>query len=71
MSWIGYRWFLFRHWKAGLPNRIAFWLAWKLPRRVALWVFIRVYTATITELSWDTGDIYRQCYDGWEKGNGR
>lgn len=42
-------------------------LAWMLPRQVALWAFIRVYSASIDSPS---RDYVRAC-DGWSQGNGR
>lgn len=71
MSEIGYRWWRMRCWVAHQPDRFAWWLAWRVPRRVALYAFVRVFGATITELSWDTNGIYKQCYDGWERGAGK
>lgn len=43
------------------------WLAWALPRRIALWAFIRVYAAD----GHSPGPEYVRVYDAWEKGLGR
>jgi len=71
MSEIAHRWWTLRAWVRARPEKLAWWLAWRLPRKVVLFAFVRCFGATITELSWDTNEIYRRCYDGWEAGNGR
>jgi hypothetical protein len=71
MQPIGWYWWDVRGWCRRQPERLAWWLAWSIPRKVALFAFIRVFGATITELSWDRDDLYRKCYDGWERGNGK
>lgn len=38
------------------------WVAWMLPRKVALWAFIRVYAASGD----GPGDEYKRAYDFWE-----
>ena len=38
------------------------WLAWRLPHRVALWTFIRVYAAD----GQSPGPEYKRVYDFWE-----
>ena len=43
--------------------RVAYWV----PRKVALFVFIRVYACTGEA----PGDEYRAIYDAWEHGAGR
>ncbi len=55
-------WFWFKD--EGLP----LWIAWKLPRRVALWAFIRVTAATGENPSEIT---YESAYKAWEAGAGR
>lgn len=44
------------------------WLAWALPRKIALWCFIRVMAAT-----GDSPDqiTYESAYKAWEAGAGR
>ena len=44
------------------------WVAWALPRRIALWAFVRVSAAT-----GDSPDqiTYAKCYAAWERGEGR
>ena len=60
-QWIGYRWFLVRAWWHGLPDRIAWHVAWLLPRQVALYAFVRVYGA------WgELGPDYDHVYKAWE-----
>jgi hypothetical protein len=45
------------------------WVAWLLPRRIALWVFVRVFAAG------DFQDCDKHCYERvykqWEAGAGR
>ena len=38
------------------------WVAWKLPHRVALWTFIRVYAKD----GQAHGSEYKRVYDAWE-----
>jgi len=40
------------------------WIAWKLPKRIALWTFIRVYAAD----GQGPGPEYKRVYDFWESG---
>ena len=42
-------------------------LAWMIPRKIALYVFVRVYSAT----SDIPGPDYERCYKGWELGAGK
>ena len=39
------------------------WVAWRLPHRVALWTFIRVYGND----GQAPGPDYKRVYDAWEK----
>lgn len=48
-------WYWFVH--EGFPM----WIAWKLPKRVALWTFIRVYTKD----GQSPGPEYIRVYDAW------
>jgi len=57
--------------RAQIPDKAAMYVAWALPRRVALWAFIRVM-AHASQGPYgheNVNDItYRQAYDRWEKG---
>jgi len=63
---VGYQWFRLRVWWHGLPNRIAWRCAWLLPRQVALFAFVRVYSTL-----GDIGPDYEPVYKAWERGEGR
>lgn len=65
---LGYRWFCVRLWFWELPNRLAWRLAWLLPRKVALLAFVRVCAATGEGPSDVT---YESAYKAWEAGAGR
>jgi len=39
------------------------WIAWRLPRRIALWAFIRVYAAD----GQSPGPDYERVYKHWER----
>lgn len=57
-----------RLWLRERPEKIAIWVAWRLPRQVALWAFIRVCSAQETH----PDDItYRSAHDAWISGKGR
>jgi hypothetical protein len=43
------------------------WIAWLLPRQIALWTFIRVYAAD----GQSPGPDYERVYKAWEAGAGR
>jgi hypothetical protein len=60
--WFGYRWFLIRHKVAYVRREWPWWLAMRLPRRVALMAFIRVY-GVIGRCDDNFGEI---C-DEWER----
>lgn len=69
------RWFTFRHgwwwWNVSRRferDRIARRIAWLLPRRIALWAFIRVYAASHREAP---GPEYIRAHNEWQKGAGR
>ena len=53
------------HW---VKESVPMWLAFRLPRKVALWAFIRVTAATGENPDLVT---YRSAYDAWEAGAGR
>lgn len=42
-------------------------LAWMVPRRLALMVFVRVYAADGEE----PGPDYERCYKAWQAGKGK
>lgn len=42
-------------------------IAWALPRRIALWTFIRVYAADGEA----PGPEYSRVYKAWERGEGK
>lgn len=50
-------WFWFS--TEGLPM----WIAWKLPKRIALWAFIRVYAKD----GQSPGPEYERVYNAWEQ----
>lgn len=54
-----WRWF----WNEELPMRVA----WMIPRRVALWVFVRVYGCDLQA----PGPEYVRVYKAWQSGAGR
>lgn len=66
MSGLGYRWWTLKVWLRELPDRVTWWLAWKLPRRLALLAFVRVYAVLGS-----CGEDYEQAYRRWEAGEGR
>lgn len=43
------------------------WIAWALPRRIALWAFIRVYACD----GQAPGPEYVRVYEAWEQGRGK
>jgi hypothetical protein len=43
-------------------------VAWALPRRIALWTFIRVFSATGQNPNEVT---FESAYNAWERGAGR
>lgn len=43
------------------------WVAWHIPRGLALWVFVRVYCAD----GQAPGEDYVRVYRAWEAGAGR
>lgn len=55
-------WFWFK--REGFPM----WAAWRIPRPIALWVFVRVMAAT-----GDSPDriTYESAYKAWEGGAGK
>lgn len=68
MNYLRFRIYMFsasvqRWWTDTLPMKCAWWL----PRKVALWAFIRVYSCTGDA----PGPDYGNAYDAWEKGAGR
>ncbi len=54
----------FRDWFQYVKNEgFHVWLAWRIPHKVALWTFIRVYAHS--EMS--PGEEYRRVYEAWAK----
>ena len=67
-DWLGYRWFCVRLWWRGARDGAASHLAWWLPRKVALFAFVRVAAASGD----DPSDItFESAYKAWESGAGR
>jgi len=62
-----YRWWVLRLWLHGLPDRLCWHLAYWLPRRVALFAFVRVYASTGD----GPGPEYERIYRTWTMGRGR
>lgn len=67
-------WFKFRHgwfwWHVERrlqPDRLWQKAAWLLPRKLALWAYIRVYSASCESPS----DEYGHTYHAWENGAGK
>lgn len=56
-----------RAWWSWVVEQVPMRLAWLLPRRVALWAFIRVYACD----GHGPGEEYRRVCDAWERGEGR
>lgn len=54
-------------WQWWTTEALPIWIAWKIPRPIALWVFIRVYGAD----GQAPGPEYSRVYDAWEHGAGR
>ena len=63
---MGYYWFRIRLWCRTRPEKIAWWLAWKLPRRVALYAFVRVYGVL-----GECGPDYEPVYTRFVRGEGK
>ena len=65
---MGYYWWSFKLWVRELSSRAAWKLAWLLPRKVALFAFVRVSSAAILAPDEST---YEVCYKAWERGAGK
>lgn len=63
-----YHWWMTVWWFRRLPNKFIWWVAWKLPRKVALYAFVRVY-GVIGDIG--PGNDYARAYKLWEAGHGR
>lgn len=63
---MGYNWYCFKLWLKERPDKLAWFIAYKLPRKIALYAFVRVY-ATLGTCNND----YTQAYDNWKAGKGR
>jgi len=68
MTRAGYWWYSMRIWWLERPEKIARAAAYWVPRRVALFVFVRVCAAT--RLSPDE-ITYENAYKSWANGHGR
>ena len=61
MIHLKYLWWDFRGWLRRLPEKLAWKAAWMLPRKVALFAFVRVYGA------WGhCGPDFEPVYKTWE-----
>ena len=60
---MGYLWFRIRLWFRERPEKIAWWVACHLPRKVAYLAFIRVYAAGWSETP---GCEFQRVCDRWE-----
>lgn len=56
-------WFNVRLWKAETTEKAVRWLAWALPRDVALWCFVRVCAASGLE---HDAIAFEKVYKAWE-----
>ena len=54
---VKYRWYHFR-------EKLWLWFVWHLPRKLAYWCFIRVYSCTMEA----PGPEYEKVCKAWEKG---
>lgn len=68
VSWLRDEWWwrVTRHFE---PDNLRWRIAFLIPRKVALFVFIRVYAAS-TDGILPCG-CYERCYDGWQNGAGK
>ncbi len=55
-------------WLHDVLDRLSWWLAYRIPRDVALLVFVRVYTAGNREAP---GPEYERAYKAFAQGDGR
>lgn len=53
------------HWFS--TEKVPMTIAWWIPRKIALWVFIRVYSCD----GQSPGRDYKRVYDAWESGQGK
>lgn len=67
MSKIGYWRFSFRCWRHETAERLRWKIAYAIPRKLALIVFVRVFSATAE----GPDASYEDVYKGWENGAGR
>ena len=64
---MGYLWFSIRLWLRERPEQIARWVAYRLPRKVAYFAFIRVWSAGAGHFA-PAADVVRVC-SNWEAAN--
>lgn len=65
----GYWRFRLRCWRAGVPDRLCRWLAYKVSRKVALFTYIRVFACTAWDYDPDMREYEMTC-KAWEAGKG-
>jgi len=46
---------------------VPMWIAWRIPRYIAMWVFIRVYSCD----GCSPGPEYTRVMQAWDRGEGR
>ena len=59
-------WWDLRYWWHRAIERTQWKIAWLIPRKIALYVFVRVYAVT-----GDCGPDYDRVYKAWERGLGK
>lgn len=61
-------WFKFKYYqfKYFITETLPWFIAWNIPRKVALFCFVRVYSAI-----GDLGEDYETAYKNWESGIGK
>ena len=60
---MGYLWFRIRLWFREQPEKLAWWVACRIPRKVEYLAFIRVYAAGVDA----PGPEFQQVCNHWEK----
>lgn len=74
-TWLQLRWWLVLDAWYRAPDKLVWWLAWHLPRRVALMTLVRVAGAATTVGTTDEQttliDAYSVMYKHWENGVGK
>lgn len=72
-GWVKSRLYALRIWWLERPDKIAAWLAYRVPRRVALFVFVRVTAAASVSHPTKHPDelTFGETYKSWVSGVGR